>query len=48
MRHARSPLTDVRSRTPCEAALKGGDRAAEENLVDLRARTTDAIAGAAA
>jgi hypothetical protein len=45
MRHARSPLTDVRSRTAREAALKGRRRAAEENLVDLYARTT---AGAAA
>jgi hypothetical protein len=45
MRHARSPLTDVRSRTPREAALKRGGRAAEENLVDLHGATT---AGAAA
>jgi hypothetical protein len=41
-------LSDVRSRTRREAALKGRGRAADENLVDLHARTTDAIAGAAA
>jgi hypothetical protein len=48
MRHARTSLTDVRPRTRRESALKARHGAAEDNLVALYARTTDAIAGAAA
>jgi hypothetical protein len=40
MRHARSPLTDVRPRTSGATALKVRAAAAEENLVDVHARTT--------
>jgi len=41
-------LTDVRLRTPRDAALKRPGHAADETFVDLHARTTGATAGVAA